>query len=111
MTVGALSAAGVILAVLLGLMLARISSRQLGGEPREVARIAAAIAQGDLTADLNTADLPPNSIMANMAAMQASLRRLVGSVLTSSNSIASGASQIAAGNTDLSQRTEEQAAN
>src|SRR3546814_707757 len=42
--------------------------------------------------------------------MQESLRRVVDSVRDSSDNIASGTSQIAAGNTDLSQRTEEQAA-
>ena len=109
--VSILTLAGVILALLLGFLLARGFSRQLGGEPGDVAVMAAAIAKGDLSVRINTESVPPNSVMAHMAAMQAALRRLVGSVLSSSNSIASGASQIAAGNTDLSQRTEEQAAN
>ncbi|MFA7668866.1 MAG: methyl-accepting chemotaxis protein [Burkholderiaceae bacterium] len=102
---------GVLIAILLGFLVARSLSRQLGGEPAEVARIASSIAHGDLSLHVNTEGASPDSVMVNMAAMQASLRRLVGSVLGSSNSIASGASQIAAGNTDLSQRTEEQAAN
>lgn len=108
---GILTLFGVILAVVLGILLARYISRRLGGEPAEVAGVAAAIAKGDLTVHINTEGIASDSIMANVAAMQASLRRLVGSVLESSRSIASGASQIAAGNTDLSQRTEEQAAN
>lgn len=98
-------------AILFGILLARMVSRQLGGEPDEVASVAAAMARGDLTEQIDTDDLAPGSVMANLAVMQAALRRLVGSVLSSSNSIASGASEIAAGNTDLSQRTEEQAAN
>src|SRR5690606_9284121 len=106
-----LTLGGVILALLLGYLLSRAISRQLGGEPSEVAGIAASIAQGDLTVRINTEGVAQNSVIAHMAHMQASLRRLVGSVIASSNSIASGASQIAAGNTDLSQRTEEQAAN
>lgn len=105
-----ITAVGVLLAVLLGFLLSRSILRQLGGEPDEVADIAGAIAQGDLTRRIKE-DVPPHSIMANMAAMQSALRRLVGAVRTSSQSIASGASQIAAGNADLSQRTEEQAAN
>ena len=109
--VALLTLAGVIIALLLGMLLARIISRQLGGEPAEVAGIAASIAKGDLSVRIDAEAAAPDSVMAHMAAMQASLRRLVGSVLSSSNSIASGASQIAAGNTDLSQRTEEQAAN
>lgn len=102
---------GVLLAILLGLLLARSILRQLGGEPSDVVAIASSIAKGDLTVHIDTEKVGANSVLANMAAMQASLRRLVGSVRTSSQSIASGASQIAAGNTDLSQRTEEQAAN
>src|SRR5690606_36129658 len=109
--IAVLTLGGVILALLLGYLLSRAISRQLGGEPSEVAGIAASIAQGDLTVRINTEGVAQNSVMAHMAHMQASLRRLVGSVIASSNSIASGASQIAAGNTDLSQRTEEQAAN
>ncbi|NLC35009.1 MAG: methyl-accepting chemotaxis protein [Alcaligenaceae bacterium] len=107
----ALTLAGVLVALLLGVLIARFISRQLGGEPAEVAGIASIIAQGDLTARINTENIAPNSVMANMAAMQNALRRLVGAVHSSSDNIASGASQIAAGNTDLSQRTEEQAAN
>ena len=107
----ALTLFGVVLALFLGYILSRSIARQLGGEPAEVSDIAASIAQGDLTRRINTEGVPPNSVMAHIAAMQASLRRLVGSVLSGSHSIANGASQIAAGNTDLSQRTEEQAAN
>lgn len=102
---------GVVVAIVLGILMARYISRRLGGEPAEVGAVAAAIAKGDLTVHINTDGIASDSIMANVAAMQASLRRLVGSVLESARSIASGASQIAAGNTDLSQRTEEQAAN
>ncbi len=106
-----LTLAGVVVALLLGVLIARSISRQLGGEPSEVAAMAAVIAQGDLTTHINIDNVAPNSVMANMAAMQNALRRLVSSVISSSDNIASGASQIAAGNTDLSQRTEEQAAN
>src|SRR5690554_5502367 len=109
--VAVLTLGGVIIALIMGFLLSRSISRQLGGEPDQVAHIASSIAQGDLTVRINTDGVAPNSIMANMAAMQAALRRLVGAVRTSSQSIASGASQIAAGNADLSQRTEEQAAN
>lgn len=109
--VAILTSFGVIVAILFGLLMARYISRRLGGEPAEVSAVAASIAKGDLTVQIDTDGIASDSIMANIAAMQASLRRLVGSVMGSARSIASGASQIAAGNTDLSQRTEEQAAN
>ena len=109
--VAVLTLFGVIVAILLGMLMARYISRRLGGEPAEVSAVAASIAKGDLTVQIDTDGIASDSIMANIAAMQAALRRLVGSVMGSARSIASGASQIAAGNTDLSQRTEEQAAN
>ena len=111
MLVLGLTAVGVIIALILGALLSRMISRQLGGEPHEVVNIASSIAQGDLTARIKTEGLHPNSVMVHIAGMQASLQRLVSSVLNSSHSIATGATQIAAGSTDLSQRTEEQAAN
>ena len=108
---GVLTLVAALIAILLGYLMARFISRRLGGEPGEVAAVAATIAKGDLTVHIETENLASDSIMANIAVMQSALRRLVGSVLNSANSIASGANQIAAGNTDLSQRTEEQAAN
>jgi methyl-accepting chemotaxis protein len=105
-----LTIVGVVTAGALGWVIARGISRQLGGEPAQVAAVADAISRGDLTMDLKATGVPAGSIMASMIAMQASLRRLVAQLLQSSRSIATGASEIAAGNTDLSQRTEEQAA-
>lgn len=47
-----LTAAGVVLALLLGWLISRRLTRQLGGEPADVARVASSIAQGDLTTDI-----------------------------------------------------------
>lgn len=105
-----LTAAGVVLALLLGWLISRRLTRQLGGEPGDVARVASSIAQGDLTTDIDTSRAVEGSVVQAMSAMQEALRKVVSSVRDSSDSIASGISQIAAGNTDLSQRTEEQAA-
>ncbi|WP_353152085.1 methyl-accepting chemotaxis protein [Pollutimonas bauzanensis] len=106
-----LTAIGVLMALLLGWMLTRSLTRQLGGEPAQVAAIANAIAEGDLTRRIDTSHAVQGSVMLAMSTMQQSLRKLVASILSSSDSIATGANQIAAGNADLSQRTEEQAAN
>ena len=106
-----MTAGGALLALMLGWLITRGLTRQLGGEPAEVARIAGSIAQGDLT---NTIDLDvakEGSIIYAMSTMQESLRGVVGTVRASSENIAMGSTQIAAGNADLSQRTEEQAAN
>jgi methyl-accepting chemotaxis protein len=110
-TLIALTIAGAILAMLLGWAITRALTRQLGGEPAQVAAIADSIASGNLTNRIDTSRAVKGSVIMAMNTMQESLRKLVASVLASSDSIATGAGQIAAGNADLSQRTEEQAAN
>lgn len=106
-----LTAVGVILAIFIGLIIARVITRQLGGEPLEVAGIAYSIAEGNLNTKIDAARAPKGSVVDAMSIMQSSLRKVVAGVRSSSDSIATGSSQIAIGNADLSQRTEEQAAN
>ncbi len=102
---------GIVLGIVIGVYLTRGLTRQLGGEPRDVAQVAAAIAAGDLTTQIDMSKATKNSVIEAMGLMQQSLRKIVLSVRESSDSIATGSNQIAVGNTDLSQRTEEQAAN
>jgi methyl-accepting chemotaxis protein len=83
--------------------------RATGGEPAEVARIANAVAAGDLTVKVTVLPGDQHSVMAAMARMCEQLSALVGRVRSSSDSIATGSAQIASGNQDLSQRTEQQA--
>jgi len=107
----ALTAGGVLLGIVIGVLLTRRLTRQLGGEPADVAQAASAIAAGDLTSKIDTTRAQPGSVVHAMSQMQESLRKVVGAVRSSSDSIATGANQIAMGNADLSQRTEEQASN
>ena len=51
--------------------------RQLGGEPADVARIADAVANGDLSRQIPERGLAPDSVMAAMARMQARLRDVI----------------------------------
>ncbi|WP_310131540.1 methyl-accepting chemotaxis protein [Paraburkholderia terricola] len=82
----------------------------LGGEPEQAARLAANIAQGDLTQAVAVRPHDKTSMMAAMHEMQSRLQRTIGEIRGSAESIASATQQIAAGNGDLSQRTEQQAA-
>jgi methyl-accepting chemotaxis protein len=102
---------GVLTGALLGILIARGLTRQLGGEPADLASAAVAISQGKLNTPIMTRHALPGSVVHAMAAMQEGLRQVVTSVRASSDSIATGAHQIASGNADLSQRTEEQASN
>jgi methyl-accepting chemotaxis protein len=106
-----LTGASVLIGVLIGATLTRGLTRQLGGEPGDVAAAATAIAEGDLSGDIDTSRAQPGSVVQAMAQMQHALRRLVGQVRSSSDSIATASDEIAKGNADLSQRTEEQASN
>lgn len=105
---GGLTGLGACLAVVLGLMLARGLTRQLGGEPTEVVRVVSTIAHGDLTTPVDLKRAREGSVMAAMEKMRLSLGEAVGRVHVSSDSIAIGAHQIAVGNTDLARRTEAQ---
>ncbi len=107
----ALTVGGLLAGIAIGVFLTRRLTRQLGGEPAEVAHLANAIAHGDLTSRVDTAQARAGSVVYAMSQMQESLRRVVGTVRSSSDSIATGANQIATGNADLSYRTEEQASN
>ncbi len=102
---------GAAVGVLVGVMLTRGLTRQLGGEPSQVAAVAASIAGGDLTTKIDTSKARPGSVVFAMSEMQDSLRTVVSSVRDGSDSIVTGTSEIATGNADLSQRTEEQASN
>jgi len=97
--------------IVIGVLITRGVTRSLGGEPADVAALATAVADGDLTTHIDTRRAQPGSIVAAMGHMQQSLRQLVSQVRATSDSIATGSSQIATGNADLSQRTEEQASN
>ena len=106
-----LTVGGVLIGIAIGVLLTRNLTRQLGGEPLDVAAAASAIAAGDLTTAIDTSRAKPGSVIDAMSTMQASLLKVVSSVRGSSDSIATGSSQISIGNADLSQRTEEQASN
>ena len=106
-----LTLGGVLAGVALGALITRSLTRQLGGEPGDVANAANAIASGDLSTHIDTQQAKPGSVVHAMHEMQAALRRIVSTVRESSDSIATGAQQIATGNSDLSQRTETQASN
>jgi methyl-accepting chemotaxis protein len=108
-TVGELLAA-VGLGLFLGWRALKSLHAQLGADASEVARVANTVADGDLTHAIAPAGLPPGSVMAAIARMQQALRETVSRVHGISVNLATGAQEIASGNNDLSQRTEQQAA-
>ncbi|MEY2684036.1 MAG: hypothetical protein RJA09_1180 [Pseudomonadota bacterium] len=106
-----LTVGGLVMGVVIGVWFTRRLSRELGGEPADVARLANQIAAGDLTSAIDTRRAQPGSVVLAMKHMQDALVALVSGVRRASDNIATGSNQIASGNNDLSQRTEEQASN
>ena len=82
-----LAVLGVIVAVGLGLIIARIVMRQLGGDPKEVGEIANLVAVGDLSREITLASGDSDSVMAAM-------KKMVGAF----NDITANAKQVALGN-------------
>src|ERR1700737_4776161 len=102
--------AAVVVATGVALLIARGLAKQLGGEPREAARLASEIAAGNLRVAVSLKAGDRSSLMFSLDAMKAQLTDIVQGIKHSSESISVAAGEIAQGNTDLSQRTEEQAA-
>ncbi|WP_295750566.1 methyl-accepting chemotaxis protein [Undibacterium sp.] len=82
---------------------------QLGGEPSYAASVVEAIAEGDLSADILTNAKDRSSLLFGIKAMRDNLANVVSQVRIGSDSIVTASGEIAAGNLDLSNRTEQQA--
>jgi methyl-accepting chemotaxis protein len=95
--------------IAVAMLLMRDVRSQLGGDPAYAAGIVRSIASGDLGVDVVTRPDDRQSLLFFMKEMRASLAGIVGQVRTGANAIASATTQIAAGNLDLSARTEQQA--
>ncbi len=102
-----------VLAVAMGVAAALVITRgllkQLGGEPDYTASIAGSIANGDLSIGIHTEPSDTSSLLAEMKEMRNSLVGIVGQVRVGTETIGTASREIAAGNIDLSSRTEMQA--
>ncbi|NVD73308.1 MCP four helix bundle domain-containing protein [Duganella sp. BJB1802] len=102
-----------VLAVAISVAAAYIITRgllkQLGGEPDYTASIAGSIANGDLSIAIDTDGNDKDSLLSEMKEMRNSLVDIVGQVRSGTETIGTASREIAAGNIDLSSRTEMQA--
>nr|WP_036237704.1 methyl-accepting chemotaxis protein [Massilia sp. JS1662] len=83
--------------------------RQLGGQPDYAVGIAGAIAAGDLSVPIETRADDRSSLLYAMKGMRDSLVNIVSQVRAGTLTIANASTEIAAGNQDLSERSERQA--
>ncbi len=103
-SLGASILAGLLLA--LGMMIARSITRPIG----LAVTVAQMVANGDLTSRIEvTSSEEAGQLMQALQQMNHSLIRIVGDVRSGTDTIATASRQIAAGNLDLSSRTEQQA--
>lgn len=82
---------------------------QLGAEPSYAASVVGAIAEGDLSTEILTQANDRSSLLFGIKTMRDNLANVVNQVRIGSDSIATASGEIAAGNLDLSNRTEQQA--
>ncbi|HTD07083.1 methyl-accepting chemotaxis protein, partial [Undibacterium sp.] len=82
---------------------------QLGGEPDYAVDIAQSISSGNFTNHIRLRAGDQRSLLANMEMMQNKLSMIIGEVRNGTDTITVAAQEIAAGNADLSSRTESQA--
>jgi methyl-accepting chemotaxis protein len=105
-----LAACSALVGLLIALLISRRLTRQLGGEPGEAMWLSGQIADGNLAARLELKADDQGSLMRSLMIMRDQLAGLVGQIKQASGAIHVAAQEIAQGNIDLSQRTEEQAA-
>jgi methyl-accepting chemotaxis protein len=102
-----------LLAILIGsaasILITRSLMARLGGEPAYAAKVAAAIAAGDLATEVAVAPGDDSSLLSNMKRMREDLAQAVGGIRISAESVSSASKEIASGNVELSSRTEEHA--
>ena len=101
--------AAVAISVLAAWVITRQLLKQLGGEPDYTAAIAGSIAKGDLSITIDTNSSDKDSLLFEMKEMRNSLVDIVSQVRTGTETIGTASREIAAGNIDLSSRTEMQA--
>jgi methyl-accepting chemotaxis protein len=92
-------------------LLIRSVRRDLGGDPAQARAALIRVSQGDLTEPISTAASDTTSLLHATRALQATLSKTVSEISQTADSVTNAARDLAAGNTDLSQRTESQAAN
>ncbi|MDN7430770.1 methyl-accepting chemotaxis protein [Burkholderia sp. AU45388] len=101
----------VAIAFVAGIGVAILITRSITRPLARAVSVAQTVAQGDLTSEIDASGKDETAMLLTaLKEMNERLARMVGDIQHSADSIATASSEIAAGNIDLSQRTEEQAA-
>ena len=95
--------------IVMGILIIRRVASSLGGEPDYAAEISRRIASGDLTMKIDLRPGDTSSLMHSMKSMQDMLAKTITEIKKTTESVSTGSQEIAAGNLELSTRTEMQA--
>jgi methyl-accepting chemotaxis protein len=100
-----------IAAAVISVVVATLATRSITRPLNRAVRIAQQVAKGDLSSHIQSRSKDETGqLMQALGEMNLSLQRIVGDVRLGTEAIASASSEIASGNSDLSNRTEQQAA-
>ena len=98
------------IATILGATIAVMVTRSITVPIEQAVAVARRVADGDLTSTIEvTRGDETGKLLQSLSDMNANLQKIVGEVRSGTDTIATASSQIAAGNMDLSSRTEQQA--
>jgi methyl-accepting chemotaxis protein len=98
------------IATILGATVAVMVTRSITVPIEQAVAVARRVADGDLTSTIEvTRGDETGKLLQSLSDMNANLQKIVGEVRSGTDTIATASSQIAAGNMDLSSRTEQQA--
>jgi len=105
-----LSAAAVLVSVLVALLITRGLLRQLGGEPGYASHVVSQVAGGDLSVNVNIRDGDTKSMLASVSAMRERLAQIIGQARGAADALSSASEEVSATAQNLSQGASEQAA-
>ncbi|TWI54855.1 methyl-accepting chemotaxis protein [Pseudomonas duriflava] len=102
--------AAVVIATILGFIIARSLIKQLGGEPSYAAAVVSRIAAGDLSVNVETKAGDTTSMLAAIKGMTDKLAHIISEVRGSADALSSASEQVSATAQSMSQASSEQAA-
>ncbi|MER2546313.1 MAG: methyl-accepting chemotaxis protein [Candidatus Accumulibacter phosphatis] len=109
--IAALLNLGIIVASsILAILLIRGILAQLGGDPAQVAKIVAQVAEGKLSVQVDIRSNDSSSMLAGIKTMIARLTEIIGEVRTAADNLSNASGQVSATAQSLSQSSSEQAA-
>jgi len=104
------SAAGLLLAALIGFWITRTLMRQLGGDPAYVSEVVRQVAEGDLCVTVQTRPGDRSSMLFAVKTMVDKLSQIIGEVRGAADALSSASEEVSATAQSISQATSEQAA-